>query len=355
MQKIANIVSESGAPSAPGIAPETLELVAPLAAMALMGYGGYALANKLSDKRAERERRQRVEENLNRLDKYNLERLALSRGLGKTAASELLGTMFNPFQGMAGIGGNVYVPKWFNVSGTGQPGQLEKLIAKTVLLGGTYGTMGFGLKYLMNALERKKEAQEGTKGIQSAVKAAMPMVNPDPYLSDLADEDKREAMGLEEEEAYDDLIEKTAKDEGPGRVQRAVGELRFGASDPQKTGLTDTARAMLLLAAVTTFGAGAVLTKKWADENDENRKRLKAAEKAARLRALQERPPTLVGDIDPDIKAQLDAHITGGNLRMRPRSVQLADTRRPELPASGTLEQQEMDPTDTLAQNIAVV
>ncbi len=82
---------------------------------------------------------------------------------------------------------------------------------------------------------------------------------------------------------------------------------------------------------------------------------MKAAEKAARLRALQEKPPALISDIDPEIKAQLDAHISGGNLRVKPRSAELVDSGPQEQLPSGTLEEQEIDPTDTLAQNIAVV
>ncbi len=362
MQKTANpnkqIYSESVGPSVPldGIAPETLDLVAPLAAMALMGYGGYALANKLSDKRAERERQERLEQNLNKLEKYNLERLALSRGMMPKEAEEgsILGTMFNPFQGMAGMpGGAVYVPKWFNVSGTDKPGQLEKVLAKTLLLGGTYGTAAFGMKYLMNALERKKEAQEGTTGVQSAVRAAMPVVSPDPYLADLEEEQKREAMGLEEEEAHEELLDKTAKDKSI--LTDIMAKMRYKQGDPREGSLTNSAKALLALAALTSFTGGAMLTKRWADDRDENRKRMKAAEKAARLRALQEKPPALISDIDPEIKAQLDAHISGGNLRVKPRSAELVDSGPQEQLPSGTLEEQEIDPTDTLAQNIAVV
>lgn len=365
MQKIAKptevMTSSTTAPSMPGIAPETLDLVAPLAAMALMGYGGYALANKLSDKRAEREREERLKGNLNKLQRTNLERLALSRGMTpmmpKEAAedSSLFGTMFNPFQGMAGMpGGQVYVPKWFNVSGTDKPGQLEKVLAKTMMLGGTYGTLGFSMKYLMNALERKKEAQQGTSGIQSAVKAAMPVVSPDPYLSDLDDEAKKEAMGLEEEESYGDLIDKTAENGEPSMVAEAMAKLRYKQSNPRAGSLSGTAKALLTVAALGSMGAGAVLTKRWADDRDENRQRIKAAEKAARLRALQEKPPTLINDIDPDIEEQLDAHIKGGRLKIKPRSLDLGEGAASQLPV-GTLEEQEIDPTDSLAQNIAVV
>lgn len=365
MQKIADnkkqIVSDPGGvyvPDIPGVSPEALDLVAPLAAMALMGYGGYALANKLSDKRAERERQERLKANLNKLEKLNLERLAVSRGMVPKVAADgdasLVGTMFNPFQGMPGMpGGAVYVPKWLNISGTEEPGQLEKVLAKTILLGGTYGTMAFGMKYLMNALERKREAQEGTKGIQSAVKAAMPIVSPDPFLADLTEEEKREAMGLEEEQAYDELIEKSAEERG--MLSSLMAKLRYKQGDPREGSLTNTAKALLMLAAVTSFGAGAVLTKRWADDRDENRQRMKAAEKAAKLRALQEKPPALISDIDPEIEAQLDAHIKGGTLRIRPRSVELPGAPTPGQLPSGTLEEQEIDPTDSLAQNIAVV
>jgi hypothetical protein len=362
VQKIAEdgnyqITSTPGGIAAPGVDPQTLDLLAPLAAMALMSYGGYTLANKLADKRAMREREERIRENMNKLSAQNLEQLALVR---KEAAGTddsggaLIGTMLNPFQGMTPGGGPVYVPSWFNVSGDEQPGQLEKIISKSVLLGGTYGSLAFGMKYLMNALERKKEEEKGTTGIQSAVKAAMPVISPDPYLNDLEEEERKQALGLEAEDAYEAELEKTAGDEGPSWLERKAAEILYGARHPQRTSLTGAAKAVLALAAASTFGAGAILTKQWQDARDENRHRMKAAEEAAKQRALQERPPTLIGDIDPDVKAALDAHITGGRLKVRPRSIELLEGAG-AAPPKGTIEAQEMDPTDTLAENIALV
>jgi hypothetical protein len=269
---------------------------------------------------------------------------------------DLVGTMINPFQGMRGFGGKVYVPDWFRLSGNKEPGQLEKVMAKTLLLGGTYGAGAFGLKYLLNSLERKKEAQTSSERVQSAVKAAMPVISPDADLRDQEEEEKLQSIGLEEEqEALRELEKNAEENDKPGVIKQQIAATLHGVQPPGKATLTGSMKALLAVAALGSFGAGAVLTKQWADDRDENRQRLKEAEKAAKLRALQERPPTVVGEFDPEVKAALDAHIKGGRLKVRPRSADIADTPRSNQLPSGTLEEQEIDPTDSLAQNIAVV
>lgn len=305
--------------------PLTLQYVLPIAAMALGSYGGFALANKLSDKRRARERKQRIKDNMNKLGKTNLE---LMQTVRKTAAQDIslgdvIGTSVNPFHSLD------RTPA-FNISGDA-PGRGEKVMTKALMLGGTYGAAAFGLKYLLSAMERKREQQEGNKQIDTAVKAGMPIVSPDPSLRDAAQEEKQQSAGI-----TSDLLEKEAN-ERPGVLTRM-----FGEADPTKGTMSGSVKAALALIAVGSFGAGAVLTKDWADERDPNRARMKAAEKEAERMALQEKPPAIIGAIDPKIKAQLDAHIGS---RAKPRAAL----------ESGGMGDQVIDPTDSLSKNVAVV
>lgn len=375
--------------------------------------------------------------------------------------SALPGTMLNPFQGMrTPISGQVYVPKNLRLS-KGPQGQAEKVFMKALLLGGTYGGLAFGLRYLVNAIQAKKEEQEGQKKLKTSVRAAMPVISPDPFTTDLAEEERIQNLGIDPEdlseedqaamgygasgpnfiqkmfkkaadgdepaetkgfvsknmadpEAYDLIIPMAAitgmalgghwlankiydkraekartkstaeklnemsainlerlklirgvqqeeEDEGLPKIAQedgflsSVGDRIYGYQDPEKASISGTAKAMLAMLAAASFATGAVLTKKWEDDQDENRARLKAAEKEAERLALQTRPPTLIGEIDPEIQRQLDAHINAGSLRPRTRARSLELAGPQTVQPSGLLEEQVMDPTDPLAKNIAVV
>lgn len=313
---------------------ESMQFVLPIAAMALGSYGGFTLANKLADLRAKRERQKRIEENMNKLGKVNLE-------------------LMNTVRKTAGIGDYVKAAALpFGVEDTPVPGFMraagkeatfdQKLLTKAMLMAGLYGGSAFGIKYLLSALERKQEAQKGNRRLEASVQAGMPVISPDPSLRDYGKERAEQAAGITR-----DLIEKEAEErQRPTFTQRLI----LGIKDPGQSSTMGSLQAALALLGVTAFGAGAVLTKQWADERDPNRQRIKAAEKAAERMALQERPPVLIGAIDPRIKAKLDAHINKKK-KVRPRSVNLID----QGASAGSLEDQIIDPTDTLARNVAVV
>jgi len=303
----------------------------PVAAIMLASYGGYTLANKSSDQTAADQRRKRIKDNLNRLSKANLDVL---RSVRKEAG--LGGTMFNPFQGVKGLGGQVYVPEWFRPSGSNRTTPADALAFKTLALTATYGLGAAGLKYLLGSMERKKELQSGNAKITEAVKATMPIISPDANLRDLGKEEREDARGLEGNVLLKESEEK-------GWFDSKMDEYATGHTDQTKGSLWTSTAAAVLLLGLGAFGAGAVLTKNWADDRDPNRERIKQAEKAARRMALQERPPAIVGNIDPKIKQQLDAHIGSGRLNIRPAL------------AAGSLEDQEIDPTDSLSKNIATV
>ena len=57
-------------------------------------------------------------------------------------------------------------------------------------------------------------------------------------------------------------------------------EASTGIKDPRQASFWGTAQAAAMLLALGSFGAGAIATKNWADDRDENRQRVKAAEKA---------------------------------------------------------------------------
>jgi hypothetical protein len=316
--------------------PETMGLALPVAAIALASLSGYKLANRMTDEKAAQERRERIKQNLNRLGKLNL---SMMKEVRKEAG--LVGTMVNPFQGVAGLGGQLYLPDWFRLidSPYGQKGinKADALAFKTLALASTYGAGAFGIKYLLGAMDREKEQREGNKRITEAVKASMPILSPDPSLKDLAKEEKEQMSGLQKNVLLKDAEEsKTPWDNW--LTSKAVG-----VEDESQSTLSGTAKAVLALLALGSFGAGAVLTKQWADERDPNRQRVKAAEKAAQRYALQQRPPAIIGAIDPKIKKQLDKHISEGRLRIRPKKEE-EEQERPEV-----------DPTDSLARNVAVV
>jgi len=318
----------SGGGSTP-MDPETLGLSIPLAAIALASFGGYKLANRMSDDKAAAERRQRIKDNLNRLGKLNLNMMQTVR---KEAG--LAGTMLNPFQGVRGLGGKVSVPDWFRPSGSPTTTKADALAFKTLALATTYGTLGFGIKYLMNSMEREKERKQGNKKIQEAVKASMPIVSPDPSLMDTAAEENV-LMKQSEDKGFFGSMKDTVLDTVAGIPPTEQSASGFGSI-----------KAAALLLGIGAFGAGAVLTKEWADDRDPNRQRIKAAEAAAQRYAMNRRPPAIVGAIDPKIKEQLNQHITSGRLRL---------TRKEPAQLDGGMATQEVDPTDSLSRNIAVV
>ena len=325
-----------GGPSGTPNDPEAFGLALPIAAIMLASYGGYSLANKAADKKAKEERQKRIRENLNRLSKANLNILESVR---KEAG--IIGTMFNPLQGVRGLGGELYVPKWFTPTTSDEPTKTDALIFKTLALAGTYGTMAAGVKYLMSAMERQKELREGNKEIEAAVKATMPIVSPDPSLSDLAKEEREAKRGIK-----GPVIVKQSE-EKPGIINRFLTEQATGVEDPKHGSAWGSIKAALLLLGVGAFGAGAMLSKRYFDDRDENRQRIKAAEKAAKRMALVERPPAIIGNIDPKIKKRLDKHIEEGRLKVTPKQVPLLE--------AGTIASQPVDPTDSLSRNIAAV
>lgn len=310
------------------IAPDTLNMALPVAAIALASLTGYKLANKVTDEKATEERRERIKNNLNRLGKLNL---SMMKEVRKEAG--LAGTMLNPFQGVKGLGGPVYVPDWFRPSGHASTTTADKLAFKTLALASTYGLGAFGLKYLMGAMERETERKEGNKKITEAVKASMPIISPDPSLKDIAKEEKEQMKGLKS-----NVLLKNA-----GTVDDILDEAATGIKDERKSSFLSTGKAAAALLALGAFGTGAILTKGWADDRDPNRQRIKQAEKAAKRYALQQRPPAIIGAIDPKIKRQLDKHISEGRLHIRPRK----EEEEQESP--------EVDPTDSLSRNIAAV
>lgn len=333
MQKVSGYTSDpsGNAGRSKPLDPESAGLVMPMAAIALASFTGYQMANTQSDEEAAKERKDRIRKNMNRLGKANLE---LLRAVRKEALSPVVGTFVNPFQG---IGSDRYVPSWFTPSQASEPTRADSMVFHALALAATYGLGTAGVKYLLNRVEREKERTQGNTNIEEAVKASMPIISPDPSLKDTAKEEKESMRGLKRNVI---LKESAYRSKVPKFVQNAV----LGIKDPRINTLSGTLKAAVILAAVGAFGTGAVLTKQWADDRDPNRERLKAAEKAARLRALQTRPPAIVGAIDPKIKAQLDEHITSGRLRV---------TKKPQI--DGGMATQEMDPTDTLSRNIAVV
>jgi hypothetical protein len=188
----------------------------------------------------------------------------------------------------------------------------------------------------MSAMERETERREGNRKITEAVKASMPIISPDPSLKDLEEEEKEQMAGL----TKNVLLKKA--EEPKGIIDSILDYQALGYEDERTATLSGTAKAAIALLALGAFGTGAVLTKQWADERDPNRQRIQAAEKAAKRYALQKRPPAIIGAIDPKIKKQLDKHISEGRLRIRPEIEEAKE--RPEV-----------DPTDSLARNVAVV
>ena len=318
---------------------KSLGMAIPAAAVLLASLAGYKSANTMTDAEAEKDRQERIRQNLNRLGKTNLEILkAVRKEAAVNIPPGMIGTMFNPFQGVKGFGGQVVVPKWFKPSMQSKHTDTDMLLFKTLALASTYGTLSFGLKYLLNAMERKKEEQQGRKKIETNVRAAMPILSPDPSLTDVERERSEEMRGLDE-----NVLNKNAG----SILQDWKDKLLAGmpAKDKSREGSwLDTLPAAAVLAALTAFTGGAYFGKQWADDRDENRQRLKAAEKAAKRMALQSRPPAIIGSIDPRIKKSLDKHITGSGPRVDPDKLKAA-----------ALEDQEIDPTDTLSRNIATV
>lgn len=339
MHKISSGYSNKLSSGDPGatkpLDPDSMGLVLPVAAMALASYAGYGLANKKSDEEAAKERKARIRKNMNKLSKANLEIL---RAVRKEAMDNVLGTFINPFQGQVGMGTR-YVPPWFRPSGASETTKADSMIFHALALAATYGLGTAGLKYILNKVEREKERQEGNTEIEEAVKASMPIISPDPSLGDLSKEVKESRSGLDKNV----LLKESAKQPYKSVVPDFLQNLISGRNDPHKQSLSDSVMAAIMLAATGAFAAGAVLTKDWADDRDPNRQRLKAAEQAAKRRALQERPPAIIGAIDPKIKQQLDRHITEGRLRIRPQLTE------------GSVADQEVDPTDTLTRNISAV
>jgi hypothetical protein len=188
-------------------------------------------------------------------------------------------------------------------------------------------------------MERQREREAGNKKIEAAVKATMPVISPDPSLTDLAKEERQQRAGLK-----GSVLLKGAEEKRPGALKRWWTEAVTGHKDPQDATVWGTTKAAILLIALGAFGTGAVLSKRYFDERDENRNRIKAAEKAARRMALADRPPAIVGQIDPKVKKRLDAHITKGRLKIVPKQ-----------PEAGALEEQIVDPTDSLSRNISAV
>jgi hypothetical protein len=327
-----NVPIGDGGSSGVAIEPDTLNMALPVAAIALASLTGFKLANRMTDDKAAEERRERIKNNLNRLGKLNLN---MMKEVRKEAEAPLIGTMLNPFQGVAGLGGKVYVPDWFRPSGQPTTTKADKLAFKTLALASTYGTAAFGLKYLLGAMEREQERKEGNRKITGAVKASMPIISPDPSLKDLDKEEKEQMRGLQK-----NVLIKGAEEKG--WLDKTLDTSAGLPKDERHSSLTGTAAAAAALLALGAFGTGAVLTKQWADERDPNRQRIKAAEKAAKRYALQQRPPAIIGAIDPKIKKQLDKHISEGRLRVKPREEE--EEERPEV-----------DPTDSLARNVAVV
>jgi len=317
--------------------PETFGLSIPLAAIALASLGGYKLANKMSDDKAVAERRKRIKDNLNLLGKLNLDMMQTVR---KEAG--IFGTMFNPLQGVRGLGGKVAVPDWFRPSGSPKTTKADALAFKTLALATTYGTLGFGIKYLLNAMEREKERKQGNTKIQESVKASMPVISPDPSLKDTEQEEKEGMMGLKQNV----LLKQAEKGFWRDTYDQTVRYMAGIPADERDASITGSVKAAALLLALGAFGTGAILTKEWADERDPNRQRIKAAEKAAQRYALQKRPPAIIGAIDPKIKEQLNQHITSGRLRLN---------RKEPAQIEGGMATQEFDPTDSLSRNIAVV
>ncbi len=310
------------------IEPETISMALPVAAIALASLTGYKLANRVTDEKATEERRARIKSNLNRLGKLNL---SMMKEVRKEAG--IIGTAVNPFQGVKGLGGEIYVPDWFRPTGHESTTKADALAFKTLALVSTYGAGAFGLKYLMGSMEREKERTTGNRKITEAVKASMPIISPDPSLKDLDKEDKEQMKGLKSNVLLKDA----------GDVRDWFMEKSTGIKDQRKSSVVDTAVAAAALLALGAAGTGAILTKRWADERDPNRQRIKAAEKAAQRYALQQRPPAIIGAIDPKIKRQLDKHISQGRLHIRPKK----EEEEQDSP--------EVDPTDSLSRNISAV
>ena len=95
-----------------------------------------------------------------------------------TTAAQIINTLVNP------ITLDTYTPSWFTPLGRQNHGANSALFHAAALLA-TYGTAGYGTRFVQEAFKSKDADKQIEKAIKSSVEANTALMNPDPNISDV--------------------------------------------------------------------------------------------------------------------------------------------------------------------------